>query len=742
MTELCGVVAELQEAMEREDRAAIGRLLAGEAGRLVDGGEARLLLTAALRMPELLDDPQIAGAVATARLVTGDWHGATWAFGQLTSQGGAADSELSWRAGQGACLLGEFELADRVLMRSRTNTADSPHETIHVAWMAAVRAATGRQAEAIELAERATQSAAKSASMQAAVASHTVRSGLAANAGDWRRAESHYRVAVDAAERSSDLLGMIRLGIGHGALLTAQGMAGAAIDELERTLDLIDHSGYVIFRPWVLKEIGDALVLRSEYDEASRRYSASRDAYQAMNSNDVAWPLAGLGLIYRLRGQVAQARAAYEEAVRHAQAAGQQDALALASAGLARVLAADDLDAAATMAKCVAALDSGPNQVGALLTKGWIALLQGEPTTAENDADTAAGAARLRRDQAGLAEALELLACARPAVGARQLADAVAIWTDLGNVLGATRARLLAAMLRDDRPVVLEEADKLRHLGVRSEWTGIADGLAMARVAPALRIEALGKFQVVREGAVVAATEWQSKKARDVLKILLSRRGGPITRDELHSLLWPEDTHLASNRLSVALTVLRTVLDGSRADRISNPAVVSDRNVVRLDLRVVDVDVERYIKTASAALESWRRQGSDALVSLQTAASAYTGAFCAEDTFESWPQPMREELAALHASVLRALGAAARAADEVDLAVWSFLALLRHDQYDESTHVDLVELLQESGRYGDARRQYRQYTEHMDEIDVRPVPFPSGTNAGLDPRRRRAAAVG
>ncbi|WP_051084946.1 BTAD domain-containing putative transcriptional regulator [Kribbella catacumbae] len=742
MTELYGVVAGLHDAMEREDRVAIGRLLAGEAGRLVDGGEARLLVAVANRASELLGDPQVAAAVAMARLVTGDWHGATWEFGQLTSSSGPIDPGLSWRAGLAACLLGEFGAADRVLARSRTDTADLQNETIHAAWTATVCAVTGRHAKALELAEQATQLASKSASLRATSASHTVLSEVAANAGDWRRAESHYGVALDAAERSSDLLGLIRLGIGHGALLTAQGLAGDAIDELERTLDLIDRSGYVIFRPWVLKEIGDALVLRSEYDEASRRYSASRDAYQAMNSNDVARPLAGLGLIYRLRGQVAQARAAYEEAVRHAQAAGQQDVLALASVGLARVRAADDLEAAAAMAECVAALDSGPNQVGALLAKGWIALLRGEPAGAENDADRAAEAARLRRDQAGLAEALELLACARPDLAARQLADAIAIWTDLGNVLGATRARLLAAMLRADRPGALDEADKLRQLGVRREWTGIADGLAVARVAPALKIDALGKFQVVREGAVVAATEWQSKKARDVLKILLSRRGSPITRDELHSLLWPEDAHLASNRLSVVLTVLRTVLDGSRADRISNPAVVSDRNVVRLDLTVVDVDVERYIEVATAALESWRRQDSEALGSLQAAVSAYTGAFCAEDTFESWAQPMREELSALHASVLRALGAAARAAEEVDLAVWSFLALLRQDPYDESTYVDLVELLQASGRYGDARRQYRQYTEHMDEIDVRPTPFPAGTSAGSDPRRRTAVAAG
>lgn len=710
MIELCDVVRELDDGVARDDRRQ-----------------------------EVLADPQVAAVAAMDRLVTGDWHGANWEFGQLTCGSGPIDVELSWRAGLGACLLGDLEKAHRVLRRSRSGTGDLANEAIHAAWTATVRAATGRHAEAIEMAEQATQLAAGTASLHAVAASHTVLSEVAAKAADWRRAEGHYRVALDAAERSGDALNLIRLGIGRGAQLTAQGLASDALEELERALDLINRSGYVIFRPWALTEIGDALVLRSDYDEASRRYSASRDSYRAMNSSEVARPLAGLGLIYRLRGQVEQARAAYEEAIRCAQAGGHQDIAAFASVGLARVRAADDLEAAAAMAE--AAADDGPHQVGALLARGWISLLRGDLAGAESQAKSAAEAARRRWDQAGLAEALELMACVRPDLAARQLADAIAIWTDLGNAFGAARAGLLAATLRADRPGALGEADKLRQHGVRREWTGIADGLAVARLAPALRIDALGKFQVVREGAVVAATEWQSKKARDVLKILLSRRGGPITRDELHSLLWPDDAHLASNRLSVVLTVLRTVLDGSRADRISNPAVVSDRNVVRLDLTVVDVDVERYIETATAAMESWRRQDSGALVSLQTAVAAYTGAFCAEDTYESWAEPMRDELSALHMSVLRALGAAACAVEEVDLAVWSFLALLRQDPYDESAYLNLVALLQKSGRYGDARRHYRQYTEHMNEIDVRPAPFPGGMSVGQGPRTRRAVAA-
>ena len=60
----------------------------------------------------------------------------------------------------------------------------------------------------------------------------------------------------------------------------------------------------------------------------------------------------------------------------------------------------------------------------------------------------------------------------------------------------------------------------------------------------------------------MAVGEWKSRKARDLLKILVLRRGSPATRDELAELLWPDDAGDASgNRLSVAVSILRAVLD-------------------------------------------------------------------------------------------------------------------------------------------------------------------------------------
>jgi DNA-binding response OmpR family regulator len=96
----------------------------------------------------------------------------------------------------------------------------------------------------------------------------------------------------------------------------------------------------------------------------------------------------------------------------------------------------------------------------------------------------------------------------------------------------------------------------------------IAAGLLRAVAAPPrdpVRIQALGGFRVVRAGEPVPVQEWQSRKARELLKVLVARRGHAVPREALMEALWPdEDPARLSNRLSVALSTVRTVLDPVR----------------------------------------------------------------------------------------------------------------------------------------------------------------------------------
>src|SRR6185437_2145703 len=101
----------------------------------------------------------------------------------------------------------------------------------------------------------------------------------------------------------------------------------------------------------------------------------------------------------------------------------------------------------------------------------------------------------------------------------------------------------------------------LRDHGVDVDSRRIAGPLSvLARSVPALSIQTLGVFRVIRDGMQIPNTAWQSKKARDLLKILVARRR-PTPREQLMELLWPGvSPTIAGNRLSVLLSTVRDVL--------------------------------------------------------------------------------------------------------------------------------------------------------------------------------------
>jgi len=259
---------------------------------------------------------------------------------------------------------------------------------------------------------------------------------------------------------------------------------------------------------------------------------------------------------------------------------------------------------------------------------------------------------------------------------------------------------------------------------VRPEYDDV-DRASLRPPDKQVRIHALGVFRVFRGDVPVDAREWQSKKARDLLKILLSRRGRATTREEIIGLLWPDAPSKASNRLSVLLSTLRSVL--SVPDGRDEAAVVADRYLVRLDLDVVAVDVEQFSELAGRAITLWHQRSPDALALLEVAEGTYGGDFCEEDSYEDWAAPVRDEMRGLYLSVVRGLTAAAREAGRVDQAICGLLTVLRNDPYDEPAHLELVGLLSAARRFGDARRRYAIYVQRMHEISVRPIAFPAAT---------------
>jgi DNA-binding SARP family transcriptional activator len=243
----------------------------------------------------------------------------------------------------------------------------------------------------------------------------------------------------------------------------------------------------------------------------------------------------------------------------------------------------------------------------------------------------------------------------------------------------------------------------------------------LARSAPAVSIQTLGVFRVIRDGVPIPNTAWKSKKARDLLKSLVARRR-PTPREQLMELLWPEvDPTLASNRLSVLLSTVREMLQPQPAD---DGPLVSTGGAVSLDLTQLNVDVEDFLTQATAALEADRAKEPHATARLAAALSAHTGDFLEDDPYQEWATGLAEEVRTTHIALLRALAARLRETLDTDAVVRYSLRLLQQDPYDEEGHLNLVAVLLDAGRLGQARRHYQNYVRRMQEIGVPPRPLP------------------
>lgn len=227
-----------------------------------------------------------------------------------------------------------------------------------------------------------------------------------------------------------------------------------------------------------------------------------------------------------------------------------------------------------------------------------------------------------------------------------------------------------------------------------------------------ISVRTLGGFRVEVAGNPVTVSQWRSRKARQLLKMLVAQRGRPVHRERLIEALWPDDTEgNLGNRLSVAASTIRGVLDPGKT-KPSDHYIRSDGETLQIDLGHVRVDVEEFLALATRGLAG---NQSD----LAAAESLYRGDFLEEDLYEEWAQPLREQARNMILAVLRQR-AEIEQENSVDRGIAAYLKILEFDPWNEPAHLAVVAALQSVGRHGEARRAHRRYEARMAEIEVTP----------------------
>lgn len=720
-------------ALERTGRSdAIAPLLESSGARLLDQGYADAVTDAVDALPPHVRSPAIERLAGEAHQLRGRWQAALACYRAAARGQSILDPGLGWRMALIHYLRGELTTALDVCARVELGARPTRDSALLLAWRASAEWKLGDVEACGRSVTTALHHATEVDDAQALAAVHTVLGMLAVSEGDRRANDAHYLKAVEYAERAGDVRQIVRIRCNRGSHLVEEGDYLEALAELDIAVRLADLSGFVAFGALALSNRGEANLGLGRLEEAHRDLRGAVEMFTGLESSVVAYPLVALGKLQHLGGAKDAARESLARALRAAEDAGDIQARVIALAGLARVLAADEPSRARKLAELAVDLGRGVGFVEALLATGWAAVRTADVDDARSYAIRAEATARTRRDRAGAAEALTLLAevTADDREAIALAATAAAGCEQIGDVVGVARAELArAARLDADAaaPVLERVRARMQTIGCRLLDARAADVEARATtnalegVDARIRIETLGAFRVVVRGAAVPASAWRSMKARTLLKILVSRRGRAVSREQLMDLLWPgEHPGALGNRFNVVVSTVRAVLDPERSE---GDVIVADAESVRLAVEEVTVDVEEFLAHAAEGLRLERVGGAEARRVLERAEVRFVGDYLEEDPYDDWAMALREEARTAYREVAAALAQHARADDRFDEAVRYLLRMLERDPYDEGAHLTLIAVLAEAGRHGEARRHYRAYCARMDELGVEAEPF-------------------
>ena len=206
-------------------------------------------------------------------------------------------------------------------------------------------------------------------------------------------------------------------------------------------------------------------------EEASADYEAAISIYRQTGTREICYAIIGRGDVHRERGNLAMARAAYEEGLQLAERSGDR-------AG-PRSRSVPTREGARRRGARFGARAGRPGRFVRLARpsvgperRGLGGARPRRPRRAPRVGRRASAAAREQRDRFGLAESLELtaLCAADPAEQALLLEEALAIWRELGNQLHEAEVELALARLSSG-PAAQSAAERaerrLRTLGVR-----------------------------------------------------------------------------------------------------------------------------------------------------------------------------------------------------------------------------------------------------------------------------------
>ena len=236
---------------------------------------------------------------------------------------------------------------------------------------------------------------------------------------------------------------------------------------------------------------------------------------------------------------------------------------------------------------------------------------------------------------------------------------------------------------------------------------------------PILIIYCLGTFRVYHNTNLIV--DWNGLKGQLIFKYLITRQGKPIPKDVLMELIWPEtDQDSARRNLHQAIYSLRKTLKKDGSDfqpiRYENACYLFNPNVeIWVDYKEFEqhVRIGRQLERNNLIAKAMAEYG--------IAEGLYQGDFLAEDIYEDWTHPLREQLRQDYIDITDRLSKQYFLQNEYTATIAICQKLLAQDNCHEGAHRRLMRCYQAQNQRHLAIRQYHHCCETLaEELNITP----------------------
>ncbi|MDT5122797.1 MAG: hypothetical protein QOC96_2279 [Acidobacteriota bacterium] len=560
--------------------------------------------------------------------------------------------------------------------------------------------------------------------------------------GEWTAAEREFREALQLAEERSDEhhARLIAHNLGLPAMI--RGDFGEALRWLRRMLR--DGKGLPPMPQEATAHLNMArcFLYRGEIESCEKHLEGALSCCQLFNLvASLAETFETYGNLHRERGDATRAAEFYERAARTYDEAGIDltrcellEEQALLNLQLGNLTAARAL-----LDRLVEARVAANNEMGthtARLSRARVMLAQGEHEGARSDLQPALE--YFREHSLYYYEAQASLA----------LAACCLIAGEEGLMLEHLRRVLDLAARYDyeywlkrqvaDNPRLFSQAEVVELLppDVREQLQTSAGRVEPRPTAPAraieitapqsvtdLTINMLGPVEIFRDPArSFAADAWTTKRARDILCFIASRRHRRASKDTIIDTFWGEaDFEAVEKNFHPTVSHIRKALNSNQPLK-QNFLLYRDGDYQLSPNFSYSIDTEEFDRLVSEGETARRAREFERCINLYEAAiSIYRGEFM-QGTYDDWVEEQRTYYREQYLHLLEALAAVAQKTEDWTRSLHLAQQILRDDPFREDVHCMMMRALAGQGNRHAVKEQYETLRKLLQkELGVEPA---------------------